>query len=61
MCERLRRREHANAVALVWANGMYVTKHAVGLYGHRPATRSWQEQFQRLPPVQEAIKVWPTG
>ena len=57
VAERLRRAEHRSSVALVWANGMYVTKHAIGIYGHRPARRSWQEQFLRLPPVQESIKV----
>jgi len=57
VAERLRRAEHGSSVALVWANGMYVTKHAIGVYGHRPARRSWQEQFLRLPPVQESIKV----
>ena len=55
--ERLRKPEHRASLALVWANGMYVTKHAIGVYGHRPAHRSWQEQFLRLPPLQEAIKV----
>jgi hypothetical protein len=59
--ERLRHPEHRASTALVWANGMYVTKHAVGLYGHRAPTRSWQEQFQRLPPVQEAIHVRATA
>lgn len=30
------------AVGLVWANGWYLTKHALGLYGNRPHPQGWR-------------------
>ena len=30
------------ATGLVWANGWYLTKHALGLYGNRPSAHGWR-------------------
>jgi len=50
-------RKDKKAKGLVWANGMYVTKHAVGVYGHQPPKTSWSAQTTLLPPIQELITV----
>lgn len=42
MCERLRARQ--GSVGLVSANGGYLTKHAVGLYGTAPPRVPWSER-----------------
>ncbi len=34
---------------------MYVTKHAIGVYGTSHPTRTWKEQFSQFPPIQESI------
>lgn len=44
ICEavtRLRVRPHA--LAMVWANGGYLSKHAFGIYGVRPPARPWRD------------------
>ena len=38
---RLRAAREA-ATGLIWANGWYLTKHALGLYGNRPSAHGWR-------------------
>ena len=48
-------RENPKSKGLVYANGMYVTKHAIGVYGKGRPKYKWEETQTRLAAVQEAI------
>ncbi len=41
LVSRLRERREP-ATGLIWANGWYLTKHALGLYGNRPPRHGWR-------------------
>ena len=48
-------RENPKSKGLVYANGMFVTKHAIGIYGKGRPKYKWEETHARLAAVQEAI------
>jgi len=53
--ERLREDADPKAAGMVHANGMFLTKEAIGIYGKVPPKRSWQDQFVLFPAFQKAI------
>ena len=48
-------RKNPQSKGLVYANGMYVTKCAIGVYGKGRPKYKWEEIHARLAAVQEAI------
>ena len=48
-------RENPKLRGLVYANGMYITKHAVGIYGKGRPKTGWAEQSSKFPSVQQLI------
>jgi hypothetical protein len=48
-------RESPKSNGLVYANGMYVTKHAIGVYGKGRPKFKWAENFSKFADIQESI------
>jgi len=53
MVDRIR--ENPSLKGLVTANGMYITKHAVGIYGKSRPHISWTAQFANFHVIQQSI------
>jgi len=48
-------RQDPTAKGLVYANGMFITKHAIGIYGKSKPLTPWSHQFPHFPLIQKSI------